>query len=97
LENDARELEGGRAMSAQANRTQDFVVKDLGLADWGRKEIDIAETEMPGLMAVRAEYGAKQPLKGARVAGSLHMTIQSSSPITRTKKKRRCTTTSAAT
>jgi len=76
LENDARELEGGRAMSAQANRTQDFVVKDLGLADWGRKEIDIAETEMPGLMAVRAEYGAKQPLKGARVAGSLHMTIQ---------------------
>ncbi|HWF01503.1 MAG TPA: adenosylhomocysteinase, partial [Caulobacteraceae bacterium] len=54
----------------------DFVVKDLELADWGRKEIDIAETEMPGLMALRAEYGAAQPLKGARIAGSLHMTIQ---------------------
>ena len=54
----------------------DFVVKDLSLAPWGRKEIDIAETEMPGLMAVRAEYGPSQPLKGARIAGSLHMTIQ---------------------
>ena len=54
----------------------DFVVKDLSLADWGRKEIEIAETEMPGLMAVREEFGAKQPLKGARIAGSLHMTIQ---------------------
>jgi adenosylhomocysteinase len=54
----------------------DYVVKDIGLASWGRKEIDIAETEMPGLMAVRAEYGAKKPLKGARIAGSLHMTIQ---------------------
>ena len=54
----------------------DYVVKDLGLADWGRKEIAIAETEMPGLMATRAELGPKQPLKGARVAGSLHMTIQ---------------------
>jgi adenosylhomocysteinase len=53
-----------------------YYVKDIGLADWGRKEIDIAETEMPGLMAVREEYGAKQPLKGARIAGSLHMTIQ---------------------
>jgi adenosylhomocysteinase len=52
------------------------VVKDIGLAEWGRKEIAIAETEMPGLMATRAEFGAKQPLKGARVAGSLHMTIQ---------------------
>jgi adenosylhomocysteinase len=55
---------------------QDYIVKDLGLAEWGRKEISIAETEMPGLMATRAEYGAKQPLKGARIAGSLHMTIQ---------------------
>src|SRR5258707_10935951 len=55
---------------------QDYVVKDIGLADWGRKEIDIAETEMPGLMAIRKEYGAKQPLKGARIAGWLHMTIQ---------------------
>src|SRR5215203_5776381 len=55
---------------------RDYVVRDIGLADFGRKEISIAETEMPGLMAVRAEYGAKQPLKGARIAGSLHMTIQ---------------------
>jgi adenosylhomocysteinase len=54
----------------------DYVVKDIALADWGRKEIDIAETEMPGLMAVRAEFGKDQPLKGARIAGSLHMTIQ---------------------
>ena len=53
-----------------------YHVKDIGLADWGRKEIAIAETEMPGLMAVRQEYGARQPLKGARIAGSLHMTIQ---------------------
>ena len=55
---------------------QDYIVKDIGLADWGRKEISIAETEMPGLMATRAEYGTQQPLKGARIAGSLHMTIQ---------------------
>ena len=54
----------------------EYAVKDIGLADWGRKEIDIAESEMPGLMAVRAEYGPSQPLKGARIAGSLHMTIQ---------------------
>ena len=54
----------------------DYRVADIGLADWGRKEIAIAETEMPGLMATRAEYGAAQPLKGARIAGSLHMTIQ---------------------
>jgi adenosylhomocysteinase len=54
----------------------DYSVKDLGLAGWGRKEIDIAETEMPGLMGVRAEYGPSQPLKGARIAGCLHMTIQ---------------------
>ena len=53
-----------------------YHVKDIGLADWGRKEIAIAETEMPGLMAVREEYGAAQPLKGARIAGCLHMTIQ---------------------
>jgi adenosylhomocysteinase len=55
---------------------RDYVVKDIGLADWGRKEIAIAETEMPGLMAMRLEFGPKQPLKGARIAGSLHMTIQ---------------------
>jgi adenosylhomocysteinase len=54
----------------------DYLVKDISLADWGRKEISIAETEMPGLMAVREEYGPRQPLKGARIAGSLHMTIQ---------------------
>jgi len=54
----------------------DYKVADLALADWGRKEINIAETEMPGLMALRAEYGAQQPLKDARIAGCLHMTIQ---------------------
>jgi adenosylhomocysteinase len=54
----------------------DYKVKDLALAEWGRKEITIAETEMPGLMSTRKEYGPKKPLKGARVAGSLHMTIQ---------------------
>ena len=54
----------------------DYVIADIGLADFGRKEIAIAETEMPGLMALRAEYGAAQPLKGARITGSLHMTIQ---------------------
>ena len=54
----------------------DYIVKDISLADWGRKEISIAVTEMPGLMATRAEYGKAQPLKGARIAGSLHMTIQ---------------------
>jgi adenosylhomocysteinase len=54
----------------------DYVVKDIGLADWGRKEIAIAETEMPGLMATREEFGPIQPLRGARIAGSLHMTIQ---------------------
>ncbi|GJD62200.1 adenosylhomocysteinase [Methylobacterium frigidaeris] len=56
--------------------TQDYIVKDIALADFGRKEIAIAETEMPGLMAVREEYAASQPLKGAKIAGSLHMTIQ---------------------
>jgi adenosylhomocysteinase len=55
---------------------KDFKVADLSLAGWGRKEIEIAETEMPGLMATREEYGSKQPLKGARITGSLHMTIQ---------------------
>jgi len=57
-------------------RFNDFVVKDIGLADFGRKEIEIAETEMPGLMALRDEFGASKPLKGARITGSLHMTIQ---------------------
>ena len=54
----------------------DYIVKDISLAEFGRKEISLAETEMPGLMATREEYGPKQPLKGARIAGSLHMTIQ---------------------
>jgi adenosylhomocysteinase len=65
-------------MSAVLNpkKSGDFHVADLGLADWGRKEIRIAETEMPGLMAIREEYAATQPLRGARITGSLHMTIQ---------------------
>ena len=54
----------------------DYVVADLALADWGRKEIRIAETEMPGLMAIRDEFASQQPLRGARITGSLHMTIQ---------------------
>ncbi len=57
-------------------KQHDYIVADMSLADWGRKELNIAETEMPGLMALRGQYGAEQPLKGARVAGSLHMTIQ---------------------
>ena len=56
--------------------TNDFIVADLKLADWGKKEISIAETEMPGLMAIRDEFAKTQPLKGARISGSLHMTIQ---------------------
>ena len=67
-------------MSAVLKSTEktanDFVVADLSLADWGRKEIRIAETEMPGLMAIREEFAAEQPLRGARITGSLHMTIQ---------------------
>ena len=63
-------------MSAVLQPKNDFHVADLSLADWGRKEIRIAETEMPGLMAIREEYAASQPLKGARITGSLHMTIQ---------------------
>src|SRR3954463_6345819 len=55
---------------------ENYKVKDISLAAWGRKEITIAESEMPGLMALRAEFGAKKPLAGARVAGCLHMTIQ---------------------
>ncbi|MBY0527296.1 MAG: adenosylhomocysteinase [Gemmataceae bacterium] len=65
------------APAAKASKAaQDFVVADLSLADWGRREITIAEHEMPGLMAIRKKYAPSQPLKGARVAGSLHMTIQ---------------------
>ena len=54
----------------------DYIVKDISLAGFGRKELDIAETEMPGLMALRSEYGESKPLSGARIVGSLHMTIQ---------------------
>jgi adenosylhomocysteinase len=63
-------------MSAVLKDIQDYLVADISLASWGEKEIRIAETEMPGLMAIREEYAASQPLKGARIAGSLHMTIQ---------------------
>jgi len=63
-------------IAAQLQSTSTYVIADLGLADFGRKEIAIAETEMPGLMALRQKFGASQPLKGARIAGSLHMTIQ---------------------
>ena len=62
--------------TTKPGRSQDHVVTDLKLSDWGRKEIQIAETEMPGLMAIRDEYASQQPLRGARIAGSLHMTIQ---------------------
>ncbi|MGR3637802.1 MAG: adenosylhomocysteinase, partial [Shimia sp.] len=54
----------------------DYIVKDISLADYGRKELDIAETEMPGLMALREEFGESKPLAGSRIVGSLHMTIQ---------------------
>lgn len=63
-------------MNAVTDLKHDYLVADIQLADWGRKEIAIAETEMPGLMAIREEFAASQPLKGARIAGSLHMTIQ---------------------
>src|ERR1700736_4885250 len=63
-------------MNAAIKQTHDFLVRDLALADWGRKEIKIAETEMPGLMAIRREFAAQLPLRGARISGSLHMTIQ---------------------
>src|SRR5204863_2967100 len=63
-------------MNAPNKAFTDYKVADLKLADWGRKEIAIAESEMPALMAIRAEYAASKPLKGARIAGSLHMTIQ---------------------
>ena len=59
-----------------AKSTHDYKIADIELADWGRKEILIAETEMPGLMAIREEFAPVQPLKGARITGSLHMTIQ---------------------
>jgi adenosylhomocysteinase len=64
------------ALKVAKTAAHDYIVKDIGLAEFGRKEISLAETEMPGLMATREEYGPKKPLKGARIAGSLHMTIQ---------------------
>src|SRR6187402_679795 len=67
--------EHGVSTLAAADRPN-FAVRDLSLAEWGRKEIRLAEQEMPGLMALRAEYAGKSPLAGARVMGSLHMTIQ---------------------
>ena len=60
----------------KTSQKNDYVVKDIGLAGLGRKEIEIAEKEMPGLMAVREKYGESKPLKGARISGSLHMTVQ---------------------
>ncbi len=63
-------------MNAVLKNSQDYIIADIGLAAWGEKEIKIAETEMPGLMAIREEFAAAQPLKGARITGSLHMTIQ---------------------
>src|SRR5438309_8456600 len=65
-----------RKSNGSAKPALEFKVKDLSLAEWGRKEIQLAEQEMPGLMAVRAEYASQQPLKGLRIMGSLHMTIQ---------------------
>ncbi|HZT28138.1 MAG TPA: adenosylhomocysteinase [Pseudolabrys sp.] len=65
-----------KAKSESKPKTDDYVVRDISLAAWGRNEISLAETEMPGLMATREEYGPQQPLRGARIAGSLHMTIQ---------------------
>ena len=60
----------------KSGKNADYKVADISLAEWGRKEMNIAETEMPGLMAIRKEYEATQPLRGARITGSLHMTIQ---------------------
>ncbi|MBS1881011.1 MAG: adenosylhomocysteinase, partial [Actinobacteria bacterium] len=62
--------------SSAATATDDYKVADLGLAEFGRKEISLAEVEMPGLMQIREELGSQQPLKGARITGSLHMTVQ---------------------
>src|SRR5689334_12598863 len=62
--------------ASASQKNGDYKVKDMSQAEWGRREIRIAETEMPGLMATRAEYGKSKPLKGARIAGCLHMTIQ---------------------
>src|SRR5215472_11864641 len=62
--------------NSKARANNDYKVKDITLADWGRKEISVAEQEMPGLMAVREKYGAQKPFSGVRISGSLHMTIE---------------------
>ncbi len=67
-------------LKSTVKTANDFVVADLSLADWGRKEIRIAETEMPGLMAIREEFAAEQPLRGARITGSLHSVPRSAAP-----------------
>src|SRR4029079_18994310 len=72
----AAPTQGGGADMSGTTATQDYKVKDISLAEWGRKEIATAQDEMPGLMATREEYGASRPLKGARIAGCLHMTVQ---------------------
>ena len=64
------------AKSSRKKKAADYVIKDMSLAAFGRKEIELAEQEMPGLMAMRTEFGKSKPLKGARITGSLHMTIQ---------------------
>src|SRR6186713_14886 len=64
------------SIATAPTETADFKVKDLSLAEWGRKEIEVAQEEMPGLMAVRKKHGASKPLRGVRIMGSLHMTIQ---------------------
>src|SRR5512140_2333767 len=68
--------QGGSGLVPVPRARLEYQVKDLSLADWGRKEIELAEKEMPGLMAIRREYAKKQPLAGQRITGSLHMTIQ---------------------
>src|SRR5919197_3525204 len=72
---DVQAKSGGHG-SGVKSPAQNYKVADIGLADWGRKEIALAEAEMPGLMALRQEFGPSKPLKGARIAGCLHMTIQ---------------------
>src|SRR5262244_4461676 len=67
---------GKKTAPANGKARADYKVKDISLADWGRKEISVAEQEMPGLMSLRAKYGAQKPLQGVRVTGSLHMTIE---------------------
>ena len=64
------------AKQSEIKSINDYKVADISLAEWGEKEIEIAETEMPGLMSLREEFGSKKPLKGAKIAGCLHMTIQ---------------------